>query len=78
MLQYAEWLDRAPGYTRRQMLMAKVQDEVGHGHVAARVAEDLGMPREQIFLDYLEGRLKVHNIFHYSFQSWEELGPGLL
>lgn len=78
VLPFAEWLDRAPSWTRRQMLMAKIQDEVGHGHVAARVAEDLGMPRERILVDYLEGRSKVHNIFHYSFASWEEFGPGLL
>ncbi|TLP57055.1 Phenylacetic acid catabolic protein [Microbispora triticiradicis] len=78
VLQYVEWLDRAPSHTRRQMLMAKIQDEVGHGHVVARVAEDLGMPREQILLDYLEGRTRIHNIFHYSFATWEEVGPGLL
>jgi ring-1,2-phenylacetyl-CoA epoxidase subunit PaaA len=78
VLQYVEWLDRTPSHTRRQMLMAKIQDEVGHGHVVARVAEDLGMPRERILVDYLEGRTKLHNIFHYSFATWEELGPGLL
>jgi ring-1,2-phenylacetyl-CoA epoxidase subunit PaaA len=77
-LPYSEWVDRAPSHARKQMLMAKVQDEVGHGHVTARLAEDLGVPRERVLLDYVEGKSKVHNIFHYDFASWEEFGPGLL
>ncbi|MER7400521.1 Phenylacetic acid catabolic protein [Streptomyces sp. NPDC000151] len=78
VLPFAAWLGRAPSLARKQMLMAKVQDEVGHGHVAARVAQDLGSDWESILVDYVEGRAKVHNIFHYDFESWEEFGPGLL
>lgn len=78
VLPFAEWIDRAPDYARKQMVVAKVQDEVGHGHVTARVAEDLGMPREQILVDFAEGRTKLLNIFHYGFESWEELGPAAL
>jgi ring-1,2-phenylacetyl-CoA epoxidase subunit PaaA len=78
VLPFAEWVDRAPDYERKQMIVAKVQDEVGHGHVTARVAEDLGVPREQILADFAEGRTKLLNIFHYGFESWEELGPAAL
>ncbi|MFJ4184311.1 Phenylacetic acid catabolic protein [Kitasatospora sp. NPDC089509] len=78
VLPFAAWLNRAPSLSRKQMLMAKIQDEVGHGHVAARVAQDLGAGWESILRDYVEGRAKVHNIFHYDFESWEEFGPGLL
>ena len=78
VLPFAEWIDRAPDYARKQMLVAKVQDEVGHGHVTARVAEDLGLPRERVLADFVEGRTKLLNIFHYGFESWEELGPAAL
>lgn len=78
VLPFTEWIDRAPDYARKQMLVAKVQDEVGHGHVTARVAEDLGLPRERILVDFVEGRTNLLNIFHYGFESWEELGPAAL
>lgn len=78
VLPFAEWLDRAPDYERKQMLAAKIQDEVGHGHVTARVAEDLGVPREKILHDFAEGRSKLLNIFHYRFETWEEIGPAAL
>jgi ring-1,2-phenylacetyl-CoA epoxidase subunit PaaA len=78
VLPFAEWIDRAPDYARKQMLIAKVQDEVGHGQVTSRVAEDLGVPREQILTDFVEGRTKLLNVFHYGFDTWEELGPAAL
>ncbi len=78
VLPFAEWLPRAPDYTRKQMLMAKIQDEVGHGQVTSRVAEDLGVPREQILADFAAGRTKLLNVFHYGFETWEEIGPAAL
>jgi ring-1,2-phenylacetyl-CoA epoxidase subunit PaaA len=78
VLPFAEWVPYAPDITRKQMLLAKVQDEVGHGHVMARVAEDLGVTREQILGDFVEGRTKLLNIFHYRFERWEEIGPAAL
>lgn len=78
VLPFAEWLDKVPDFTRKQMLTAKVQDEVGHGHVMARVAEDLGTPREEIIEGFISGRTKLLNIFHYGFETWEEIGPGAL
>jgi ring-1,2-phenylacetyl-CoA epoxidase subunit PaaA len=78
VLPFAEWLDRAPDFERKQMLLAKIQDEVGHGHVTARVAEDLGVPRERLLTDFAQGSVKLLNIFHYGFDSWEEIGPAAL
>lgn len=78
VLPFAEWMDRVPDYSRKQMYIAKIQDEVGHGHVMARVAEDLGIPREKILNDFVEGRTKLLNIFHYGFESWEEIGIAAL
>jgi ring-1,2-phenylacetyl-CoA epoxidase subunit PaaA len=78
VLPFAEWMDRVPDYSRKQMFIAKIQDEVGHGHIMARVAEDLGIPREKILADFVEGRTKLLNIFHYGFDSWEEIGIAAL
>ncbi|MEW6470751.1 MAG: Phenylacetic acid catabolic protein [Actinomycetota bacterium] len=78
VLPFIEWVEGAPDYARKQMLIAKIQDEVGHGHVMARVAEDLGVTREQILADFVAGRTKLLNIFHYRFESWEAMGPGAL
>ena len=78
VLPFAEWMDRVPDYSRKQMYIAKIQDEVGHGHIMARVAEDLGIPREKILSDFVEGRTKLLNIFHYGFHSWEEIGIAAL
>jgi ring-1,2-phenylacetyl-CoA epoxidase subunit PaaA len=78
VLPFAEWLGRVPDYVRKQMLLAKIQDEVGHGHVMARVAEDLGISRERILGDFVAGRTKLLNVFHYGFEAWEEIGPATL
>lgn len=78
VLPFAEWVDRVPDYQRKQMMIAKVQDEVGHGHVMFRVAEDLGTSRETIINEFLDGHTPVLNIFHYGFETWEEVGPGAL
>lgn len=78
VLPFTEWIGRAPDYARKQMLTAKVQDEVGHGHVTARVAEDLGISREKILSDFVEGKTNLLNIFHYGFDTWEEIGPAAL
>jgi ring-1,2-phenylacetyl-CoA epoxidase subunit PaaA len=78
VMQFVEWLPMVPDFCRKQMLTAKIQDEVGHGHVMARVAEDLGADRDAILWDWLEGRTKLLNIFHFDFKSWEELGMAAL
>jgi ring-1,2-phenylacetyl-CoA epoxidase subunit PaaA len=73
-LPEGEWIPRAPSLRRKLSLTAKVQDEVGHGHMLYRVAEDLGKPREQMIDDLLAGRSKFHNVFHYPAKSWGDVG----
>jgi ring-1,2-phenylacetyl-CoA epoxidase subunit PaaA len=68
-----EWIPRAPTLKRKLSLTAKVQDEVGHGQILYRVAEDLGKSREQMFDDLVNGRTKFHNVFHYPTETWGDV-----
>ena len=68
-----EWIARAPSLRRKLSLTAKVQDEVGHGHLLYRVAEDLGKPRQAMIADLLAGRTKFHNVFHYPTHTWGDV-----
>src|SRR5205823_2049444 len=68
-----EWIPRAPTLKRKLSLTAKVQDEVGHGQILYRVAEDLGKSREQMFDDLVNGRTKFHNVFHYPTYTWGDV-----
>src|SRR2546428_8044931 len=64
------WIPRAPSLKRKLSLTAKVQDEVGHGQILYRVAEDLGKTREQMFDALVNGRTKFPNVFHYPAHTW--------
>ena len=68
-----EWIPRAPSLRRKMSLTAKVQDEVGHGHMLYRVAEDLGKSREAMIDDLIHGRTKFHNVFHYPTRTWGDV-----
>jgi ring-1,2-phenylacetyl-CoA epoxidase subunit PaaA len=68
-----EWIPRAPNLKRKLSLTAKVQDEVGHGQILYRVAEDLGKSREAMFDDLVNGRTKFHNVFHYPTFTWGDV-----
>jgi ring-1,2-phenylacetyl-CoA epoxidase subunit PaaA len=68
-----EWIARAPSLRRKLSLTAKVQDEVGHGHMLYRVAEDLGKSREAMIDDLVHGRTKFHNVFHYPTRTWGDV-----
>lgn len=72
-LPEGEWITRAPTLRRKLALMAKVQDEVGHGQMLYRVSEDLGKPREQMLRDLCEGRTKYHNVFNYPAPTWADV-----
>ncbi|MCG3136707.1 MAG: 1,2-phenylacetyl-CoA epoxidase, subunit A [Phycisphaerae bacterium] len=72
-LPEGEWITRAPSLRRKLALMAKVQDEVGHGQMLYRVAEDLGKPRETMLRDLCEGRTKYHNVFNYPAPTWADV-----
>jgi len=66
-----DWISRAPGIRRKQSVLAKTQDEIGHAHMLYMVAADLGVKsRTQILDDLLEGRTRFHNVFHYQAVTW--------
>ena len=67
------WIPKAPTLKRKLSLTAKVQDEVGHGQILYRVAEDLGKGRDQMFDDLVNGRTKFHNVFHYPAETWGDV-----
>lgn len=71
-----EWVPKAPTINRKLSIMAKVQDEMGHGQLLLRVAEDLlkplGKTREDIMNDLFTKRLKFHNVFHMPSPTWAD------
>ncbi len=73
-----EWVPRAPTLHRKLAMIAKVQDEVGHGQLLLRVVEDLvaplGQTREDLMADLLAGRVKFHNVFHMEAPTWADAG----
>ncbi len=73
-----EWVPKAPTLKRKLGIMAKVQDEMGHGQLLLRVAEDLMKPlgknRENIMEDLFSGKLKFHNVFHMEAPTWGDAG----
>ncbi len=72
-LPEGEWITRAPSLRRKLALIAKVQDEVGHGQMLYRVSQDLGKPRDQMLRDLIEGRTKYHNVFNYPAPTWADV-----
>ena len=66
------WITRAPGFKRKLSLMAKVQDEVGHGQLLYSAAETLGKTREQMIDDLISGKSKYSNIFNYPAFTWAD------
>ncbi len=68
------WLTRAPSLRRKSILLAKVQDEAGHGLYLYGAAETLGITRHEM-LDLLHtGRQKYANIFNYPTPTWADMG----
>jgi ring-1,2-phenylacetyl-CoA epoxidase subunit PaaA len=72
-LPEGEWITRAPSLRRKLALVAKVQDEVGHGQMLYRVAQDLGKPRDQMLRDLITGKTKYHNVFNYPAPTWADV-----
>ncbi|MDH4107080.1 MAG: 1,2-phenylacetyl-CoA epoxidase subunit A [Gammaproteobacteria bacterium] len=68
------WLTRAPSLKRKAILLAKVQDEAGHGLYLYSSAETLGISRDQMVEQLLEGRAKYSSIFNYPTLSWADIG----
>jgi ring-1,2-phenylacetyl-CoA epoxidase subunit PaaA len=73
-LPEGKWIPFAPGFRRKLTLVAKVQDEAGHGQLLYRAAETLGVTRETMLEDLLEGRAKYANVFNYPTPTWADVG----
>ena len=70
----ANWISRAPSLKRKAILMAKVQDEAGHGLYLYSAVETLGVTRDQTYLDLLSGKAKYSSIFNYPTLTWADIG----
>ena len=73
-LPEGNWITRAPTLKRKTILLAKVQDEAGHGLYLYGAAETLGVTRDQLYEDLLSGKLKYSSIFNYPTVSWADVG----
>jgi len=74
MLPEGNWISRAPTLRRKASLLAKVQDEGGHGLYLYSAAETLGVSREEMTRQLLDGRAKYSSIFNYPTLSWADIG----
>ena len=68
------WVTRAPTLRRKLILIAKIQDEAGHGLYLYSAAETLGVSRDDLVDDLLEGRAKYSTIFNYPTLNWADIG----
>ncbi|MBT8103346.1 MAG: 1,2-phenylacetyl-CoA epoxidase subunit A [Gammaproteobacteria bacterium] len=68
------WLTRAPSLKRKAILLAKVQDEAGHGLYLYSAAETLGVSRDEMVADLLAGKAKYSSIFNYPTLTWADIG----
>jgi ring-1,2-phenylacetyl-CoA epoxidase subunit PaaA len=68
------WITRAPSLRRKVGLMAKVQDEAGHGLYLYSAAETLGVSRDQMEADLMSGKAKYSSIFNYPTLTWADIG----
>ncbi len=74
MLPEGNWITRAPTLRRKASLLAKVQDEGGHGLYLYSAAETLGVSREQMTEELLTGAAKYSSIFNYPTLTWADIG----
>lgn len=74
MLPEGNWIGRAPSLKRKAILLAKVQDEAGHGLYLYSAAETLGQSREEMINDLHSGKAKYSSIFNYPTLTWADIG----
>ncbi|MFT5779308.1 MAG: ring-1,2-phenylacetyl-CoA epoxidase subunit PaaA [Crocinitomicaceae bacterium] len=74
MLPEGNWITRAPNLRRKAVLLAKVQDEAGHGLYLYSATETLGADREDTIDDLHSGKAKYSSIFNYPTVSWADMG----
>ena len=73
-LPEGNWITRAPTLDRKAILLAKVQDEAGHGLYLYCAAETLGVSRDELTEMLLDGRMKYSSIFSYPTLTWADMG----
>lgn len=74
MLPEGNWITRAPSLKRKAILMAKVQDEAGHGLYLYSAAETLGISRDEMYDQLHTGKAKYSSIFNYPTLTWADMG----
>lgn len=74
MLPEGNWITRAPNLRRKAVLLAKVQDEAGHGQYLYSAMETLGESRDKSMADLISGKAKYSSIFNYPTLSWADMG----
>lgn len=74
MLPEGNWITRAPSLKRKLILLAKVQDEAGHGLYLYSACETLGASREETINDLHSGKAKYSSIFNYPTLTWADIG----
>lgn len=74
MLPEGNWITRAPSLKRKAILLAKVQDEAGHGLYLYSAAETLGVDRDTMVEELHSGKAKYSSIFNYPTISWADIG----
>lgn len=74
MLPEGNWITRAPTLKRKAILMAKVQDEGGHGAYLYGAAETLGVTRAALIEELLAGTARYSSIFNYPTPTWADIG----
>ena len=74
MLPEGNWISRAPSLRRKMSLIAKVQDEAGHGLYIYCGTETLGVDRHELIADLLSGKAKYSSIFNYPTLTWADIG----
>lgn len=73
-LPEGNWITRAPTLERKAILLAKVQDEAGHGLYLYSAAETLGVSRDELLERLHEGKMKYSSIFNYPTLNWADMG----
>ncbi|MBF4561300.1 1,2-phenylacetyl-CoA epoxidase subunit A [Microbacterium sp. VKM Ac-2870] len=68
------WITRAPSLQRKAILLAKVQDEAGHGLYLYSAAQTLGITRDEMTQQLIDGRAKYSSIFNYPTPTWADMG----
>ncbi len=74
MLPEGNWITRAPSLRRKAALLAKIQDEAGHGLYLYSAAETLGVSRQELIDQLLAGKAKYSSIFNYPTTTWADIG----